>query len=116
MRNGVARSDVEYVWPPLLRPTDISIVYLDLNHWIGLAKASVGHPDGDRHRDSLAALRELRQAEQVLLPLGSVHYMEMTRIKSARQRFDIAKVMEELSGFACFMDRTVVNGLSWRRR
>jgi hypothetical protein len=34
--------------------------------------------------------------------------MEMSRIRSARQRFDVADVMEELSGFECLMDRTVV--------
>ena len=32
----------------------------------------------------------------------------MSRIRSARQRFDVADVMEELSGFECLMDRTVV--------
>ena len=36
------------VWPPLLElPTaSMLIVYLDLNHWIGLSQALAGHPKG----------------------------------------------------------------------
>ena len=109
MRIGAVRTDVRYAWPRLLRPQgEARLVYLDLNHWIGLAKAAVGHPDGRRHQDSLEALRGLHQSGQVVLPLSATHYMEMTRITSARQRHDVAGVMEELSGFDCLMDRMVV--------
>jgi hypothetical protein len=34
--------------------------------------------------------------------------MEMSRIADPRQRFDVAQTMEELSDFACLMDRDVV--------
>jgi hypothetical protein len=84
------------------------VVYLDLNHWIMLAKAAVGHPDGKGSKQALDALRELRASGGVCLPLGSTHYMEMTQIGSARQRFDVAAVMEELSDFACLMNRSVL--------
>lgn len=84
------------------------MAYLDLNHWIGLAKAAVGHPDGRKSKDALEALRELRAAEKVCLPLSSTHYMEMARIGSPRQRFDVAAVMEELSDFACLVNRTIL--------
>jgi hypothetical protein len=109
MRDGAERTDVPYAWPSLLRPEGRArIAYLDLNHWINLAKASAGHPDGRRHRNSLDALRGLHRFGEVLLPLSATHYMEMTRIKSGRQRHDVASVMEELSGFDCLMNRTVV--------
>lgn len=109
MRTGAVRTKVDYAWPPFTKPDPpVPIAYLDLNHWISLAKAAVGHPDGVRSRPALDALRELRAAGQVLLPLSSTHYMEMARIRSARQRFDVAGVMEELSDFACLMDRTIV--------
>lgn len=109
MKTGAVRTEVDYAWPPFIKPKPpVPIVYLDLNHWISLAKAAVGHPDGARSRPALDALRELHAAGQVLLPLSSTHYMEMIRIHSARQRFDVADVMEELAGFACLMDRTVV--------
>jgi hypothetical protein len=97
------------VWPRLLRPeAPVPIVYLDLNHWIGLAKADVGHPDGRRNQEALVALREFRAVGQVHLPLSATHFMEMARIKSSRQRHDVARVMEELSGFDCLMNRVVV--------
>jgi hypothetical protein len=109
MQTGAVRTDVDYAWPPFTRPEPrIPIAYLDLNHWISLAKAAVEHPDGARSRAALDALRKLRATGQVRLPLSSTHYMEMTRIRSARQRFDVARIMEELSDFACLMDRTVV--------
>jgi hypothetical protein len=73
-----------------------------------LAKAAVGHPDGKESASGLDALRELRASGNVCLPLSSTHYMEMARIGSARQRFDVAAVMEELSDFACLMNRTVL--------
>jgi hypothetical protein len=109
VRTGATRTAVDYAWPPFTKPAPPApIAYLDLNHWISLAKAAVGHPDGGKSQPALDALRELRASGQVLLPLSATHYMEMSRIRSARQRFDVADVMEELSGFECLMDRTVV--------
>lgn len=102
MREGRVRSDVPYVWPAsLLRPADTQLIYLDLNHWIGLAKAATGHPDGKRYADALASLRQRRG--EVVLPLAIEHYMEMTGIALLRHRIDVAAVMEELSGFACIL-------------
>jgi hypothetical protein len=109
MKTGAVRTEVAYAWPPFEKPEpSIPIAYLDLNHWISLTKAAVGHSDGVKSRSALHALRELRTTGQVLLPLSSTHYLEMNRIRSARQRFDVAGVMEELSDFACLMDRTLV--------
>ena len=53
MRDGADRSDVDYAWPQTLRtpPRPPKLVYLDLNHWVGLAKVVSGHPDGNDHRD-----------------------------------------------------------------
>ena len=84
------------------RPT----VYLDMNHWIGLAQAAAGHPHGVRHR---AALEVLRAAgDRVVIPLASVHFMEMEGNRNARQRGDVAEIMEEFSGFACLAPRSDV--------
>lgn len=84
------------------------LVYLDLNHWIGLAKARTGHRDGVRHAGALGACRAARAAGAALFPLSSAHYMEMARIKDPAQRRDVAEVMEELSGFATLMSRPLV--------
>jgi hypothetical protein len=109
MRVGAVRTDVEYAWPPFRAPKPTApLAYLDLNHWIALAKAAVGHADGERSLPALGALRDLHAAGRVLFPLSATHYMEMSRIADPRQRFDVAETMEELSGFACLMDRSVV--------
>jgi hypothetical protein len=104
------RSDSEYVWPSALvsPPAGVRLVYLDLNHWIGLAKAAVGHRDGIRHRDGLEAVREAKRSGQYVFPLSAEHYMEISGIADPRQRFDVAAVMEELSGFASLVSRTIV--------
>jgi hypothetical protein len=112
MTTGAVRTEVEYAWPRLVDPEPrVPIAYLDLNHWIMLAKAAVGHPDGEGTKQALGALRELRASGSVCLPLSSTHYMEMNRIGSARQRFDVAAVMEELSDFECLMNRSVLVNL-----
>jgi hypothetical protein len=111
MRNaGERRTEVDYVWPALLvRPTrDVRIVYLDLNHWIGLAKASVGHPDGLRHVAALEAAREAKASGTAIFPLSSAHYMEISRMRDYRHRRDIARVMEELSDFQTLAARSVI--------
>jgi hypothetical protein len=109
MNSGAVRTEVEYAWPRLEHPKPrVPVAYLDLNHWIALAKAAVGHPDGRSSEQALDALRELRAADAICLPLSSTHYMEMARIGSPRQRFDVAAVMEELSDFACLMNRTIL--------
>jgi hypothetical protein len=103
---GARRTDTSYARPDALLTgsDDRPFIYLDLNHWIALAKAAVGHRDGHRHRDALDRLR----AADAVFPLSAAHYMEMAGIKDPRQRHDVAAVMEELSGFVCLMPRTVV--------
>lgn len=110
MTVGLHRSDTEYVWPQnLLRPEAL-LVYLDLNHWVSLAKAAVGHRDGVQYAPALEALRKLR-ARGAVFPLSSTHFMEMAAIGSRRQRGDVAAVIEELSGFYVLVSRSVVQEL-----
>lgn len=104
------RGATELVWPAaLLRPVDAVLTYLDLNHWVALAKAAVGHRDG-RHAPALEALRALR-ATGAVIPLSATHVMEMAAIGSRRQRRDVTSVMEELSGFDVLVSRAVVQEL-----
>jgi hypothetical protein len=102
-RSGAERSEVDYVWPTTIaRPqTPTLVIYLDLNHWIGLAKAATSHPDGQRYCRALEAIRASQR--NLVFPLGSVHYVEMAPITSPKQRSDVAAVMEELSGFASLL-------------
>jgi hypothetical protein len=108
MRAGIDRGAAEYVWPASLLPSvgGRPVIYLDLNHWISLAKADTDHRDGARFRDALEFVRHL--GDRVVIPLASVHYMEMGAIADPQQRFAIAGVMEELTGFACIVPRSTV--------
>lgn len=109
MTPGAERSDAEYVWPSdLVQPGDTQLIYLDLNHWISLAKAATGHRDGHRYCGSLEVLRHARQTGGFVFPLSSTHYMEMAGIADPRQRSDIAAVMEELSGFNTLVSNSVI--------
>ena len=106
IRPGLDRPGTAYAWPPaLLAPVGGKpLVYLDLNHWIALAQAATGHPEGARHRDALEMLR--RVSDRVVLPLQLVHYMEMESNRNRRRRLDVAEIMEELSGFVCMQPRS----------
>jgi hypothetical protein len=108
--DGWVEVDRAPVWPSGLRLPSRPplLVYLDLNHWIGLAKAATGHRDGVRHRSALEACRAARASGDAVFPLSGAHYMEMARIKDPAQRLDVAGVMEELSGFTTLMGRPVV--------
>jgi hypothetical protein len=110
MTAGVHRTETTYVWPEtLLRPPgDVRLVYLDLNHWIYLAKAATGRADGAAYQDALTALRAAKASRRFAFPLSAAHLMEMAGIASPRQRFAVADVMEELSGFDTLVDRAVV--------
>lgn len=110
MNDGRSRGDIAYIWPSSLRfdvPHQRSI-YLDLNHWIGLAQADTGHRNGSRYESLLSVARSLADSSDVIFPLAGQHYMEMAAIKNPRQRSDIASVMRELSGYRTLLCRSSV--------
>ena len=98
------------VWPRLLElPSDtINVVYLDLNHWISLAQASVGHSQGHSFVRALHACRAARSAGTAAFVLSGTHYFESSKIKDPAHRRALADVMEELTDFATLVSRVVV--------
>lgn len=110
MTAGVRRSDVDYVWSPLLvrAPPGPRVVYLDLNHWIGLAKAATRHRDAGQYVALLDIARRRKADGSARFVLSGQHYMEMSLIRDPRQRRHLATVMEELSGFDTLLCRSVV--------
>jgi len=101
---------VDLVWPTgLLVPSrPPSICYLDLLHWVGLAKAANGHPDGERYELALVAARDAKAAGAAVFPLSGSHYMEIAKIQNRRHRADLAAIMEELSEFVSLTARSVI--------
>lgn len=96
------------VWPALRRPDGGGkLVYLDQKHWVHLAQADTGHPGGTGYADALRAARAARAAGTAVFPLSMVHYSETLKMTSVRHRSDLARLMEELSGFAALPARRV---------
>jgi hypothetical protein len=108
LRPGLDRPQTQYAWPPSLLKSkgDAPLVYLDMNQWIYLAQAATGHANGKRFEKALDALRQA--AGGVVIPLASVHYMEIEGNRDASRRQDLARLMEELSGFVCVVPRSSI--------
>lgn len=85
-----------YVWPETLavptRPP--KLVYLDLNHWIALAKALAGHRDGDRFKEALAACADAADRGLAIFPISDSIYIEISKIGQYRQRRSLREVIE----------------------
>ncbi len=103
------------VWPSLLElpPANELVVYLDLNHWIGLSQALAGHPKGTAHCDVLEACRRARSAGKAMFVLSKTIYAEVQKIKDPMQRRRLAEVIEELTDFSTLVSRVVVMDLEF---
>lgn len=111
MRSGATRTDVPYIWPETLRhhPRPPKLVYLDLNHWIELAKALACHPDGTSFREVLDICLAARRCGAAAFPISDTIYVEVSKIHQHRQRRDIRNVIEELSGYAVVTARSIIS-------
>jgi hypothetical protein len=93
------------VWPRLVRPRR-PIVYLDLNHFIGMARAIASDPSTPAgYRDLFDATRAAIEEQRIVIPLSGEHLFEMAAIKDPKQRTTLADVMEVLSGFQYLLGR-----------
>jgi hypothetical protein len=79
----------------------MTLLYLDLNHWIELSKARLGKPTpSGPYQEIYAHLQSLTRIGRVITPLGEIHYSEMRdRIARFEQRNDVTLTMSELSRF-----------------
>lgn len=91
---------IDLIWPgELLSPFRPPIlIYLDLNHWINLAKASLqrGSPQYDA---LLLALRAARSRRSIRIVLSISLVEELSAIKNPRQRDELVALIDELSDF-----------------
>lgn len=110
-RPGADRSNASPIWPEAIVRPNIELVYLDLNHWVALAKANSGHRDGKRWTEVLARLRLTHR--KVAIVLGLPLIQEIIGIRRRKQRSDLADVIEEFTGFACVLPLTTVASLEF---
>jgi hypothetical protein len=90
-------------------------LYLDLFAWIQLTRARLGRPGTERHQHVYQALRTAIRAERVVVPLSSMHYMELMNVRDPHQRAEVALTMDELSNYATLTPREVLIGHELRR-
>lgn len=107
------------VWADVTRPP-VPLVYLDLNHYIQLAKASraaAGYASETGsaitvlpgYKTLLESARRAKLERRAVFPLSSVHFVEVAHaVPSPRQRRHVADIMEELSDFAYILGRSAL--------
>jgi hypothetical protein len=91
----IAVSEPSSPSPPDLHPAR-PCVYLDQWVWIRLARAAKGAPQEASDLRVLAAVQDAAEGG-VAFPLSTTHYIETSKIKDPRQRFDLARAMASIS-------------------
>ncbi len=70
-----------------------SLVYLDQNKWIQLARVL----NGKEESEEIARIPGLVQSDQIVMPLSQVHYMESSRIKDPLRRERLGRILWDIS-------------------
>jgi len=104
------RAPPAYVWPRTLRQPSRppKLIYLDVLHWVSLAKANTGHRDGGQFADVLAASVEAVEAGAAVFPISDAIYMEVSKIGLHRQRRDLRDVIERVSQYRVITSRVLI--------
>lgn len=91
----------ELVWPSALkRPaTPPALLYLDLNHWINLAKARLQRGSAVRYQELLYECRLAVTEKRTRIVLSAPLVEEIYAIRDPRQRNDLADLIAELTQF-----------------
>ena len=110
MQEGRDRAEVPYRWPTTLRlpARSPTLVYLDLNHWVSLAKAHHGHRDGARFKDAFDAVIQAQVSGRAVFPISDSTFFEVSKIGQYRQRRDLRDVIEVVSGYFVVTSRSVI--------
>lgn len=110
MQHGADRVDVPYIWPTRLRQPERppQLVYLDLNHWITLARALAGKKAHAASPEVIQSLLEAKDSGAAVFPLTETTFIEVSKIQSHRQRRDLRRVIERLSSFQVVSSRLVI--------
>lgn len=99
----------KYIWPEQLvqpkRPP--LLVYIDLNHWINLSRANIS-PEAniDPYQRLLTSCRAAIERKVIRIVIMDALYVEIAeRIKNPRSRKNLARLIEELTGFSTILGR-----------
>ena len=98
-RTSVGRG-IDLIWSPdiVLPPRPPALLYLDLNHWINLTKASLGR-GAEPYLGLLGALRAARDRRSIRIVLSTSFVEEFSAIKNPRQRDEVVELIDELTDF-----------------
>lgn len=83
-------------------------MYLDLFHWVSLAKANTGHRDGTRFVETLEACVSAADEGRAVFPTSDSIYMEISKIGIHRQRRDLRRLVERVCAFHVVTSHVVV--------
>ena len=102
------RTDTQHVWPPTLLRSEFlpKLVYLDLNHWIALAKAASGRCKQDT--EILAGCLKAVENQTALFPISDSIFKEISKIRNRRQRRDLRIAIEQLSRYFVVTSREMI--------
>lgn len=75
----------------------MTVVYLDQNKWIELARIRNGKDSSDQARKLLSEVDAARDCG-VVFPLSAIHILEFARIRDNKRRARLGRVMWEYSG------------------
>jgi hypothetical protein len=73
------------------------IVYLDQNKWIDLAKARVGHSDGQKYQVVLEKISDVVGRNKAIFPLSWLHFVETRKKRDLNKRRELAEVMADIA-------------------
>lgn len=104
------QTDENYIWPRTLRRPvrPPKLVYLDLNHWITLAKALSGHPDGKKDTVLLDFCLKTAEEKIAIFPISLSIYVEILKIRDYQRRCDLRKAIELISRYMVVTSRAIV--------
>ena len=101
---------IDPLWPSSLRlpPRPPQLIYLDLNHWISLAKALSGHPEGIEYRTVLDTCIKAVEDGKAVFPVSEFFYAEISKIPKYQQRRNLRNVVEIVSRYVVVTPLSVV--------
>jgi hypothetical protein len=103
----------ELVWASVMRPR-ISLVYLDLNTIIFIARALRGDTKvPGSYVDLFRAALRAKFEQRAMFPLSGEHLWEISKITDPKQRADLADILEPLSDYNYLLGRTEIAELEF---